>query len=111
MSERELEVMEHLINMLGGAGEGAFWIALAWIGQGYFSPLIGAFVFFVMLYMVYRFATRIVLQSVFHWNTLRRAAGCEMPHGEVTSGEFNRVLHLVEKGRAAEKEEESRDGA
>ena len=108
MSEKELELMERLIDMLGGAGEGAFWLAIAWIGQGYFKPVAAGAILLVMAYLLYRAVIRIS-GSAGHWDELRLEAGCRSPYGYVMESERQRVFDMIRKGVEAERKERTND--
>lgn len=105
MSEKELQLFERLIDMLGGAGDGAFWLIIAWIGRGYFNSLLFALTILTIIYLIYR---GICWFNDFQGlaDDVRRTAGCPNPHGEVLDSERRRVLKLIEKGRAAEADHE-----
>ena len=105
MSENEIELMERLIEMLGGAGEGAFWLILAWLGQGYFSPILTAAGVITALWLVKTCVVQLCV-SLGAWDELRQAAKCNHPWGSVYQGERDRVLRMIRKGVEAEEREE-----
>lgn len=100
MTDKELQLFEQMISMLGDAGEGSFWLLLFWIGKGYFvSTLIIAMVL-VLGILVYRAVYAGITTSNFIDEARRTAGVCS--YGVVTKDERKRVLELIKKGKQQE---------
>lgn len=98
MSAEEMEMLERLIDMLGQAGEGAFWILMAWVAEGYFGTVVTSAVILGIAYAIYKTVTYCVSYCGFA-DDVRREAGCEHPWGAVSQYERNRVLDMIRRGR------------
>jgi len=118
MGDRELEILERIIDMLTGAGEGAFWIAIAWIGQGYFVPILVVASVLVLAVLVAHLIRDVLVQksvTAGAWEDLRREAGInecwswsvlsEEKRRAILSEDKRRVMELVRRGLEAEEKE------
>jgi len=107
MNEQELQMVERLFTMLESAGDGAYWLAVLWLGTDYFVVfcLLAGFVmsFILVPHAFGRFNSAVSLA-----NEARRTARLDDPYGQVIPEERIRVLNLIEKG--LQKEEENKLG-
>lgn len=100
MTEKEYELLERAIELVGEAGDGAFYLILAWMGQGYFVPILtSATVIVIALVgakLIRRFAGPVEQEFL---NEVRRRAGCRSPYGFLTREERHDVLRAIDRGR------------
>lgn len=55
----EIEQLKLIIDLARDAGEGVFWIAILWLGQGYFSILLNSITIGLLVICIYKIANAI----------------------------------------------------
>ena len=55
----DIEQLKLILDVVSQAGEGAFWVALFWLGKGYFVPLVWLTLFIILI----RFGRYVVLDG------------------------------------------------
>lgn len=94
----ETEQLMMLLEAASSAGQGAFWLGMAYILGGYFKALLFATTVIGTAWVVSRALLRNSDLQYFA-DTVRREAGCPAPEGPVYRSERERVLALVAKGK------------
>ena len=107
MSEEEFEIIQRLFDMVGAAGDGAFWLAIFWLGQGYFTAILWFITATLLGFFVYKIVNTIATAAC-AWNDLRREAKCSRTSGDVHWDETKRVFELIRRGVEAERKEKEK---
>ena len=95
MSTEELQM---ILDAMAGAGQGAFWVAMAYLASGILETFIICGAVLCTVLVVARIVKR-GMDNCGDLNKFRAAAGCDEPWGPMTERERKIVLRAIRDGR------------